>query len=595
MGQNDPDIQIEIKTTGAAQAKKEVQDLAKEAKGLGEAYKSAGGGLKGLTETGKEAAQIFNKAGGGMSGLGAVISSAGAAIIGVMGGVAGAVAFATKAIHEFAGGEEVFTKVEQALANQGRLTEAYSRKLKQLASDMQEATAIADEKWLAVLEQLTKHGAAPENIVEYTDAVKNLAGLMGGDVEDAARVFTRAMHGNFEMLHRLGIEVKDNVSQHEKLIDVQKQLAEMGGGILEARLKTVNGSFATLSLTVSDFFKAVGGVISQEPLFHTALGGLIGMTRTLIKAFPEAAINADLFKNKMPSVKAAVDDAVPSLRDAGSAIQDIGKDYADAAKAADAFRQQEEEAADLQLADQIAQVENKLARHAIDQPAADAQIKILRDASLQRTSQQRLGSFETERKDLLGKQSASFNAMTAAEGEAGQKSGKVAELLKFADRYFGIKPEQANDQRFIEQYLAQNAKLGIKTPELEKLATIPAAIDAERSAKQKLEISRNANTQTLNQTEPRLTELERLSQNESLRLRTAKTQTDTDVVKISESGINVRSLTGSVLQSTGALRGQLQELGAAIRTKDDTILQILNNLTRQVQETERRANKSRNN
>jgi hypothetical protein len=242
MGQGDPDIQINIKTTGAAQAKKETQDLAKETKGLGEAYKSAGGGAKGLAAAAKQAATIFKEAGGGIKGVAAVASSSGAAIIGVLGGITGALILAKKAVHEFGESEEVFTRLQQAMANQGQLTEAYSKRLQDLAGSLQTTTTIADEKWLAVLEQLTKFGANPDNIEQYAEAVKNLAGLLNGDIEDAARTFTRAMHGNFEQLHRVGIAVKENVSDHEKLVDVMRQLAEMGGGILEAGLKrsTVN-------------------------------------------------------------------------------------------------------------------------------------------------------------------------------------------------------------------------------------------------------------------------------------------------------------------------------------------------------------------
>ncbi len=65
-----------------------------------------------------------------------------------------------------------------ALAQTAQYTEANSEKLQKMAEDLQETTAIADDRWLGVIQRLIQFGASADEIEPVTNAVKNLAGIM---------------------------------------------------------------------------------------------------------------------------------------------------------------------------------------------------------------------------------------------------------------------------------------------------------------------------------------------------------------------------------------------------------------------------------
>lgn len=141
--------------------------------------------------------------------------------------VTAAFALAKHAVEAFAEKQEAVVSLDAALANQGLLVEEVRLKYQALADTLERATNVDDSKWLSALATLSKFGAASENIEQYADAVKNLAGFIGGDLEGAAFMFGKAMQGQTEMLARYGIEVKDGASQ---LNDIMRQLAQRGGG-----------------------------------------------------------------------------------------------------------------------------------------------------------------------------------------------------------------------------------------------------------------------------------------------------------------------------------------------------------------------------
>jgi hypothetical protein len=92
-----------------------------------------------------------------LTGLGGPITLA-------IGGLTALAKGAAKAIGEFAGAEVKMAKLDAVLAQQGQLTGAYRQKLQGLASDLQAATAIADDQWLDVLSRLSQFGADSSNI-----------------------------------------------------------------------------------------------------------------------------------------------------------------------------------------------------------------------------------------------------------------------------------------------------------------------------------------------------------------------------------------------------------------------------------------------
>ena len=170
---------------------------------------------------------------------------------------------AVDSVKEFAKAEEAVTGMDAALAQQGQLTDEMREKYQALAGELQELTGIATGEWAGVLARLTQFGANPDNIGMSASGVKNLAGLLGGDLQSAALMVGKALEGNFQSFTRLGIHIDENLAQGQKLEQLWRELAARGGGQLEARAKTLSGAMAALKNNLSDVKEDVGLSITQ--------------------------------------------------------------------------------------------------------------------------------------------------------------------------------------------------------------------------------------------------------------------------------------------------------------------------------------------
>ncbi len=216
-------------------------------------------------------------------------SAAAALTLATAGAVAGFVALknaAGAALDEFGQKETAVISLDAALANAGQLTTEYRERLQELAQSLEETTTIADEKWLAVLRRLTQFGANASNIDQYAEAVKNLAGIMGGDIEGAGELFSRAMVGSFEMLGRYGIHVDASRTKTEQFSEVLEQISLRGLGQLEAQAAGLAGKSRSLANAWSQLRENLGNLIAPQAkagldLINgavTALGNLLPST-----------------------------------------------------------------------------------------------------------------------------------------------------------------------------------------------------------------------------------------------------------------------------------------------------------------------------
>lgn len=221
-------------------------------------------------------------AGAGEAAQGAEMNFA--AVTATLAAVTAALAGAAGMFREFAGAQRVISDLDTVLANSGQATEGYRQRLHNLADELQRTTAIADSEWLEVMTRLTQFGADSTNIEQYTEAVKNMAGFLGGDARQAAFMFGRVMEGNTEMLTRYGITVDRTKEQHEILDDVMRQLAERGGGLLENRARTLGGQMSGLTEEVLDLAKHAGA-LGDEVLDVT---GAIGFWRRALVRLNDA-------------------------------------------------------------------------------------------------------------------------------------------------------------------------------------------------------------------------------------------------------------------------------------------------------------------
>jgi hypothetical protein len=281
--------------------------------------------IAGLTSN-KEASNVIsefsNEIPGANTALRALEGGLGTVAV-ALGGVFTAFEAAKKSIEAFAEAQLQVASLDAALANSGQFTDGYRAKLQDLARELQETTAIAEEDWLGALTTLTKFGADESNIDKYTEAVKNLAGFLGGDLHQAAFLFGKAMQGSTTMLGRYGIQVDDSMSRTEKLNSIMEQVAQRGAGQLEARASTLIGSWKGLGLATDDVFKSFGRLINNTGVLQEGMGILKSALTVANSAMGGTVAAAEGVTNKIILQGQSADEAASSLADYSAALETV--------------------------------------------------------------------------------------------------------------------------------------------------------------------------------------------------------------------------------------------------------------------------------
>lgn len=288
-----PDLEINIKTKADVKALRDLEaslksqisslkKLGQDASSAEAQLKKVQAALKGAPTSGLTAVadrlrslkEQGNAAAGAISGLAGLISAPIAAGVAIVGALAASFRSVTAAVQEYAQAEESVTRMDAALAQQGQLTDENREKYQGLASELQKLTGIADDEWAGVLARLTQFGSDPASIGMDADAVKNLAGILGGDLQTAALAIGKAIQGNFSAFSRWGIVVDENASQAKKLNQLYNELAQRGGGQLEARSRTLAGQWQATKNAGGDLMEALGGLIARSGVLQSITGGL---------------------------------------------------------------------------------------------------------------------------------------------------------------------------------------------------------------------------------------------------------------------------------------------------------------------------------
>lgn len=362
-----PDLEILIKTrtelAGAEQAAQSLEKMIGAAKASGkpyadmesqlarirgpiDAFKNSQAGAAdataGLTAKLREVVPGFAKLQDLFSGI---ATGATGYIAVALAAIGAAAKVAAAGIREYAEAQEQVTKLDAALAQTGQLTDAYREKLQGLAVQMQDLTAQSHDKWTAVLTKLTQFGAKPDNIEQYANAVKNLAGVMGGDIEGAAQAMVRAMGGNYIAFSRLGIKIDETLAPAAKLAELFKKIADIGGGQLEASARTLTGQYHALRLAISEVFEGVGLFLAKTGVLQTILDG----AATAAKAFGEA------IGGTVPKVDGLVNSAERTVQSVDGAAGSMGRGKT----AAEAYTAGLKKASDV-LTKLVAQEESRL-------------------------------------------------------------------------------------------------------------------------------------------------------------------------------------------------------------------------------------------
>lgn len=264
---------------------------------------------------------------------------------------------AAKGVKEFAETELEVAKLDAALAQVGKLTDETREKYQDLANELQSATGIADERWIAVLTKLTQFGARPESIGMDIDAVKNLAGIVG-DLETATSLYAKTLSGSYEALARYGIHV-DGVTEAQKRASLQMQLSAKGAGQLEAAANSLAGRWQNLFAQVSDASKGMGQQIAVSLKLGEILDFVAGGFEWWADKLGTTIEKLDGVRNATSAAAGSSADYATQLALVAQLAQKIAKATDDETAAIKRKQQAQDEIADAQMALDLARVDEE--------------------------------------------------------------------------------------------------------------------------------------------------------------------------------------------------------------------------------------------
>jgi len=156
------------------------------------------------------------------------------------------ISFAKEAWGAYAKQEEITARLNQALRSQGIYSDALSRHLQNLASDIQKVTTVGDEDSLAMIQLGLSMGIASDKIEEATKAAIGMSKAYGVDLNSAMKMVALAGQGEYTMLGRYIPQLRSMTDETKKAALVTKLLAD-GFELAKAEGETTSGTMKKLA------------------------------------------------------------------------------------------------------------------------------------------------------------------------------------------------------------------------------------------------------------------------------------------------------------------------------------------------------------
>ena len=231
--------------------------------------------------------------------------------------LAATAAAAFKGITSFAREELSQLNLDQALASRGKLSEGLRQEFSELANEQERLTAIGNEAFQDVIAQIVKLTGQTDGMADHIEHVKQLAGILGGgegSLKQAALLVSKVINGNTGALSEYGIQVDSTLPKAERIEQVWKQIAG-GAGQLEARTKTLSGSWAALRINVSNIFEGFGNLISRTGILQAGMGALNAVMGGLAAILPQTAAKVPGLTNVLRPLAASAEEAEKTLNE----------------------------------------------------------------------------------------------------------------------------------------------------------------------------------------------------------------------------------------------------------------------------------------
>ena len=209
--------------------------------------------------------------------------------------IAGAVNGVRRWIDEALEAERANVMLDAALRGTGQYTDALSRKMKDLASAIQDETGASDEAVKANIAMLTTMGVTTDKMGEAARAVQALSAL-NFEGSQAAKAVALAMEGNMMGFQRMIPALRTAKTEAEKVAAVNKVLAA-GYEQQKANLNTVGGAWEALKGRIGDAREEIVGAIFE--------GLSLGKTFDSMQAAVGRFLQSDTFNDFTERLKSA--------------------------------------------------------------------------------------------------------------------------------------------------------------------------------------------------------------------------------------------------------------------------------------------------
>jgi hypothetical protein len=176
---------------------------------------------------------------------------------------AGAIKVVTDALKAQAAQEDAINKLNLALANQGKFSEATSKSLVDYSAALQDASVYADEVILGGEALLASFGMNEAQIKQTTQAAIDFSSATKTDLTTAVNLLGKAFVGNTAALGRYGIVVDQTASKSQKFESALAQLQSRFGGAALAETQTYTGGMKQLENAWGDAQEALGKFLGE--------------------------------------------------------------------------------------------------------------------------------------------------------------------------------------------------------------------------------------------------------------------------------------------------------------------------------------------
>ena len=181
-------------------------------------------------------------------------------------------AVATKATNEFAEYQSALKRVDTNLKLVGVTAKGATQAFADIATNIQSVTVLSDNAALEIQALFLALGAAPQQLELATQTAADVAAATGKSVEEVGRQIAKTLGGFAGELGETIPALKELTKEQLQAGAAIELLADRFGGAALEEARTLKGEMTQLSNSVSDLFKAIGGLLSTE----TAIGSFFG-------------------------------------------------------------------------------------------------------------------------------------------------------------------------------------------------------------------------------------------------------------------------------------------------------------------------------